>query len=134
MRSCPRPCWPRSRWMNDGHSNHLALGCRIDRESDTLERHQPGMQHMLTVTEAARRYLTRLVQAKSTRDKTIRLVLSGSKFQIALDKARPDDMTITHEGNTVLVFDDKVSIRLEGHRLDVEGVADSKRLALSKPQ
>ena len=92
------------------------------------------MQHMLTVTEAARRYLTRLVQAKSTRDKTIRLVLNGSKFQIALDKARPDDMTITHEGNTVLIFDEKVSIRLEGHRLDVEGIADSKRLALSKPQ
>jgi len=86
---------------------------------------------MLTVTEAAREQLTRILSTvDATENSAVRLVPSSKGFKLQVDRPRPDDESYSHEGNVVLVLDKEVSQMLSDKKLGVQSTQDRKRLTL----
>ena len=86
---------------------------------------------MLTVTEAARTRLSRkLVHKKAGDDMAMRIIKKTEGWKLRLDRLRPADTAITHDGRNVLLLDEAVLVATADMTLDVKETNGSKRLSL----
>lgn len=87
---------------------------------------------MLTITEAAGGYLNKwLDEAKAAPDTAVRLAVASKGFTAALDKERPGDLTVDHDGRKVLLLDEQASSALSERTLDVKGTPEGPKLGLT---
>ncbi len=86
---------------------------------------------MLTVTPAARERLTRkLLRKKAGEDEAMRVTPKAGGWKLAVDRARPADTAITHEGRTLLLLDKETSQAMTNVTLDVKDTSAGPRLKL----
>jgi len=86
---------------------------------------------MLTVTLQARdRLLTKLAAKDARGDQTLRMAKRPGGWRLRLDRPRPEDTAIIHDGRTVLVLDEAVSSAMTDRLLDVESTEAGPRLQL----
>ncbi len=86
---------------------------------------------MLTVTPAARKRLTRkLSRKKAGNDEAMRLSRKPGGWKLAMDRARPADTTIIHEGRIVLLLDEAASQAMTRATLYVKNTGAGPRLRL----
>ena len=87
---------------------------------------------MLTMTEAAGAHLIDLLgEADVPEDVAIRFVVESEELTLRLDKERPGDESLTHEGKTVLLLDEQMSPMLSEKTLDIEPSDDGPKLTLT---
>jgi Fe-S cluster assembly iron-binding protein IscA len=86
---------------------------------------------MLTVTPAACERLTRkLVGKKAGEDQAMRFTRKPGGWKLSVDRAKPADTTITHEGKVVLLLDEAASQAMTNSTLDVKDDGAGPRLDL----
>lgn len=86
---------------------------------------------MLTMTDAARKYLFTVLERSNAPDGTaIRFDVEGDTLTSRVDVARPGDATFDHDGRNVLVMDQRVSQLLEGTTLDLQPTSEGDKLVL----
>jgi len=88
---------------------------------------------MFAITPGARAHLALVLEAADVPDDdnpVIRLFLGNEGLGLALDLEKPEDTKFEHEGNTILVVDDKLTQALEGKTLDVEVTEQGESLTL----
>jgi Fe-S cluster assembly iron-binding protein IscA len=88
---------------------------------------------MLTITDGARERLARKLADKQTDDAiSLRFVRNRKRrgWLLRLDNERPSDVTVLHQGRTLLVFDQKSSHLLRNKMLDVRDTDEGPRLRL----
>ncbi|MHC4082635.1 MAG: hypothetical protein ACYS15_19265 [Planctomycetota bacterium] len=87
---------------------------------------------MLTMTEAAGAHLIDLLgEADVPEDVAIRFVVESEELTLRLDKERPGDESLTHEGKTVLLLDEQMSPMLSEKTLDIEPSDEGPKLTLT---
>jgi Fe-S cluster assembly iron-binding protein IscA len=87
---------------------------------------------MLTMTEAAGAHLVDLLgEAEAPEDVAIRFVVEPEGLSLRLDKERPGDESLSHEGKTVLLVDDQISEMLIDKTLDVTQSDEGLKLTLT---
>jgi len=87
---------------------------------------------MLTITEAAGGSLNEwLVAEKAAPDTAVRLSVAPNGFTATLDKERPGDSSVDHEGRKVLLMDEQASSVLSERTLDVKGTPGGPKLGLT---
>jgi hypothetical protein len=76
---------------------------------------------MLDVTDAAAALLKEMLnQAGPVKGKTARLAVGKRGTELVLDTERPGDAKISHEGETVLVYDKELAEMFESKTLDAQ--------------
>lgn len=86
---------------------------------------------MLSLTPAAGEHLLKLLdEAGAPQDAAARFVASPEGLTLHLDKQRPGDDAVAHDGRTVLLMDEQVSELLEERTLDLEEAEDGLSLTL----
>jgi Fe-S cluster assembly iron-binding protein IscA len=88
---------------------------------------------MFAITTQARAHLAQILAAADTPDEdepVIRMFLGQENLGLALDLEKPEDSKYDHEGNTVLVVDEKLTQALEGKTLDVMQTDEGESLTL----
>ena len=86
---------------------------------------------MLTVTEAARIHLARVLDnANASADAAVRFVAEGNTIKPKLDRIRSGDVMFEFAGKTILALDEQMSLTLDDHILDVDDESDRPRLIL----
>ncbi len=86
---------------------------------------------MLTVTKVARNCLaSKLAGIKAADDVAIRITRKSGIWKLRLGRARPTDMTIDHDGRTVLLLGEVVSQAMTDKTLDVRDTKRGPRLTL----
>lgn len=76
---------------------------------------------MLEMTPTAAEFLyVVLERAQAPSEAAIRLEIDGDALTSRIDRPRPGDATLEHEGRNVLVLDERVAELLDGITLDVE--------------
>lgn len=86
---------------------------------------------MLAVTPAARERLARkLARKKAGEDEAMRFTRQPGGWKLAVDRARPADTAIIHEGRVVLLLDEVVSQAMANATLDVRNGSAGPRLKL----
>jgi len=105
-----------------------------DAESDVEGEGSPDLgkeTEMLQVTEAARgRLLSKLSGRKAADDEVWRFTRKKSGWKLLLDRANPNDVTLTHEGRNVLLLDEGVSRKMTKMTLDATNAGSKPRLTL----
>jgi Fe-S cluster assembly iron-binding protein IscA len=87
---------------------------------------------MLTMTEAAGAHLVDLLgEAEVPEDVAIRFVVESEGLTLRLDKERPGDESLNHEGKTVLLVDEQMSTMLSDKTLDVDNSDEGLKLTLT---
>jgi Fe-S cluster assembly iron-binding protein IscA len=87
---------------------------------------------MLTVTDAAGAHLVDLLgEAEAPEDVAIRFVVESEELTLRLDKEKPGDESLIHEGKTVLLLDEEMSPMLSGKTLDIEDSDEGPKLTLA---
>ena len=87
---------------------------------------------MLTMTDAAGAHLSGLLdEADVADDVAIRFVVEEGGLTLRLDKERPGDETLSHEGKTVLLLDERMSPVLSEKTLDVAPSDEGVKLTLA---
>ena len=90
-------------------------------------------KNMLMVTEAARdRLLSKLVNRKAADDEGMRFMRREGRWRLHLERACPDDTTVTHQGRNVLLMDEGVSDAMTSMTLDVRQTERGPRLTLRR--
>lgn len=89
---------------------------------------------MIGVTERARQQLKKILSAKVDNPHAgLRLVSTGlGEFGLSIDVEMPGDQVVRHEGSKVLLVEQVVASRLDGHILDFEDTPDGKNFVLLK--
>ncbi|MFQ5915534.1 MAG: hypothetical protein ACE5JS_20380 [Nitrospinota bacterium] len=86
---------------------------------------------MLNLTEAAGAHLANLLgEAEAPEDVAMRIVVQQNRLSLTLDKERPGDDTLAHEGRAVLVLDPGVSELLTERTLDVAETDEGPKLTI----
>ena len=86
---------------------------------------------MLTMTDAARKYLSTVLERSNAPDGTaVRFDIEGDTLTSRVDVARPGDATFDHDGRKVLVMDQRVSQLLDGTTLDLQPTTEGDKLVL----
>jgi hypothetical protein len=84
------------------------------------------------MTEAAGAHLIDLLgEADVPEDVAIRFVVESEELTLRLDKERPGDESLTHEGKTVLLLDEQMSPMLSEKTLDIEPSDEGPKLTLT---
>ncbi|MBI5719547.1 MAG: hypothetical protein HZC37_17905 [Burkholderiales bacterium] len=77
---------------------------------------------MLTVTEAASRYLCHMLDESAAPDRAaVRLLLAPEGLCMTIDRERDGDEHFERDGRTLLVLDHEDAAALSQRTLDVEG-------------
>lgn len=74
---------------------------------------------MIVVTDSAAACLREMAQG-GPEGKTLRLEKEGARLEFQWDEEKPGDKTVSHEGQTVLVYDERIGQLLSGKTLDVK--------------
>jgi hypothetical protein len=86
---------------------------------------------MLTVTEAARTRLSRrLIRKKAADDMAMRIVKKAKGWNLRMDRLRPADTAIAHEGRNLLLLDEAVLKATTNMTLDVKKTDEGQRLSM----
>ena len=88
---------------------------------------------MFMLTEAAGAHLAKILAEQETPENenvVMRVLEEEDCFTLTLDQTSPDDMTIAHEGVTVLAIDEQLFQALADYTLDVETTQNGERLTL----
>lgn len=86
---------------------------------------------MLTVTLGARvRLKFKLARKKAADDLAMRFTRKTGGWKLRLDRERPADTAISHEGRVVLLLDKTVSQAMKDMTLDVRTTGAGPRLML----
>jgi Fe-S cluster assembly iron-binding protein IscA len=76
---------------------------------------------MLEVTDtAAERLRTALLKASGSRQTCFRVLVRENCLEVIPDEPRPDDVTLDHDDEALLVMDRETADRLSGHKLDYD--------------
>ena len=87
---------------------------------------------MLTMTDAAGAHLSGLLdEAEVPEDVAIRFVVEEEELTLRLDKERPGDESLSHDGKTVLLLDEQMSPMLSDKTLDIAPSDDGPKLTLA---
>jgi Fe-S cluster assembly iron-binding protein IscA len=87
---------------------------------------------MFTMTDAAGAHLADLLEeAEVPEDVAIRFVVEEEELTLRLDKERPGDESLSHEGKTVLLLDDQMSPMLSDKTLDIAPSDEGPKLTLA---
>ena len=87
---------------------------------------------MLTITDAAGGYLTKVLDEAQVSDETaVRLVAAPEGLTAALDTEKPGDASFDHDGRKVLLLDQLASQVLDERTLDVQNTPDGDKLGLT---
>ena len=93
--------------------------------------YQPHTAGALTVTSSASLCLaTALAEKQAGENMALRMVQKGDDWSLWLDRIRPDDVSFTHEGRTVLVLGGELSASLRRCTLDVQDAPEGPVLSL----
>lgn len=88
---------------------------------------------MLTVTAGALdRLSTKLDRKKAEEDEAFRMTQRTGGWKLHLDRARPTDKEIKHDGRSVLLLDEAASLAMKDRTLDVRATDSGPRLSLRK--
>lgn len=88
---------------------------------------------MLTVTTAARsRLLSKLQGQNADEDVAMRFTRRKTGWKLGLDRAKPNDKAITHEGRVLLVLDADVAKAMAALTLDARPTEHGTRLKLNR--
>lgn len=86
---------------------------------------------MLTMTEAAGDHLqTLLEKSNAPDDAALRFVPGQQGLEITMDKPRDNDQQLEHAGRTVLLLDEQLAEKLDGHQLDAKQTEQGTALTL----
>lgn len=86
---------------------------------------------MLTMTEAAGTHLQNMLdKADAPDDAALRFVPGQQGLEITMDKPRDNDQQIEHDGRTVLLLDEQLAEKLDGHTLDAKQTDQGTALTL----
>ncbi len=88
---------------------------------------------MFTVTEAAAAHLAKVLddaEPSESENVVMRILEEEDCFTLTLDQTSPDDLTIAHEGVTVLALDEQLLQALADCTLDVETTENGESLTL----
>jgi len=86
---------------------------------------------MVTVTPAARERLARkLARKKAGENEAVRVARKPGGLKLCIDRARPDDTAITHDGRILLLLDEAASQAMTRATLDVQYPGAGQRLKL----
>jgi Fe-S cluster assembly iron-binding protein IscA len=78
-------------------------------------------QEMLSITQPAARKLKALLSKTVTLEEPrIRVALNREGIKLVVDRERPGDTTIKHDGESIIVMDTATSDRLYDFKLDVD--------------
>ncbi len=84
---------------------------------------------MFQITDAAAQTLkATLLEVREVDEPRFRLGIIDGSVKLAIDRERPGDTTVEHEGETLIVTDKPTLDRLNGRELDYE--EDASRLVL----
>ncbi|MHC4218096.1 MAG: hypothetical protein ACYSU7_06520 [Planctomycetota bacterium] len=84
------------------------------------------------MTDAAGAHLVDLLgEAEAPEDVAIRFVVESEELTLRLDKEKPGDESLIHEGKTVLLLDEEMSPMLSGKTLDIEDSDEGPKLTLA---
>ena len=86
---------------------------------------------MFTLTEAAGAHLAKILAEQETPENenvVMRVLEEEDCFTLTLDQTSPNDMTIAHEGVTVLAIDEQLFQALADYTLDIETTQNGERL------
>jgi hypothetical protein len=88
---------------------------------------------MLTVTAGALdRLSTKLESKKAEEDEAFRMTPRTGGWKLHLDRARPTDKEIKHDGRSVLLLDEAASRAMKDRTLDVRATHAGPRLSLRR--
>jgi Fe-S cluster assembly iron-binding protein IscA len=88
---------------------------------------------MFAITTGAGSHLAEILATAEAPEQgaaVIRMFLSKEGLGLAVDQEKEEDSKYDHEGNTVLVIDEKLVQALEGKTLDVETTDEGTSLML----
>lgn len=86
---------------------------------------------MLTMTQVAGDHLqTLLDKSNAPDDAALRFVPGQKGLEITMDKPRDNDQQLEHAGRTVLLLDEQLAQKLDGHQLDTKQTEQGTALTL----
>jgi hypothetical protein len=88
---------------------------------------------MFAITTEARAHLAQVLATADVPDDdqpVIRMFMGNEGLGLALDLEKPEDTAYDHDGDTVLVVDERLLQALEGKTLDVESTEEGEALML----
>jgi hypothetical protein len=84
---------------------------------------------MLTVTDAAANLVQHMLrQAKTDKCKTARIAVGKHGPQLLLDTERPGDTKVSHDGKTIMVYDQGLADLFAHKQLDAQTNEDGEAL------
>lgn len=86
---------------------------------------------MFMVTQAALdRLLRKLIHKKAADEVAMRFAVKEGRWQLRLDRQRPDDTVFSHQGKNVLLLEKAVAQAMTKRTLDARNTAKGPRLTL----